>query len=86
MDDPNDWLDEFDDTPVVHVIEAVKRSETFVEWSCSTCGRRVQVAHAGQLTVLHPGDPSALHRGGTGVHMSGASWGASTPPPTETIH
>lgn len=86
MTDTNDWLDEPDDTPVVHTIEAVKQSDEFVEWCCPTCGRRVQVAHAGQLTVLHPGDRSALHRGGTGVRLTAPSSGPQTPPPRETIH
>ncbi len=85
-DDSNDWLDELDDdAPVVHIIEAVKQSDEFVEWCCPTCGRRVQVAHAGQFTVLHPGDRSALHRGGIGVRMSGSSPDSQTPP-QETIH
>lgn len=86
MNDTNDWLDELDDEPDVHIIEMVTQSDTFVEWSCPTCGRRVQVAHAGGFTVLTPGDRSALHRGGSGVHVRGASSRTQTPPPPETIH
>ncbi|MFN7982168.1 MAG: hypothetical protein U0Q11_09945 [Vicinamibacterales bacterium] len=86
MNDTNDWLDELDDEPDVHIIEMVKQSDICVEWSCPTCGRRVQVAHAGELTVLNAGDRAALHRGGSGVHVSGASPRTQTPPPPETIH
>jgi hypothetical protein len=87
MDDhDNDWLDDLDDAPAVHTIEAVTQSDEFVEWRCSTCGRRVKVAHAGGLTVLHPGDPTALHYGGTGVRLSAPTSGDQTPPPSETIH
>ena len=81
--DTNGWLDGLDDECAHHrMVQAVRHMR---EWSCPTCGRRVQVAHAGELTVLN-GDRAALHCSGSGVHVSGASPRTQTPPPPETIH
>lgn len=85
-DDLNDWLDDSDDVVAVHTIIAVRQSADFVEWKCPTCGRHVQVAHAGGLTVLDSGDSRAVHRGSVGVHLAGSATATQPRTPPPTIH
>ncbi len=85
-DHDNDWLDDVDAAPAVHTVEAVSQSDEFVEWGCSTCGRLVRVTRSGGLTVLHRGDTSALHYGGSGVHLTRPASNPEAPPSGETVH
>ena len=85
-DDLNDWNDSLDDVRIEHAIVVVRQSQELVEWRCPTCGRHVQVAHAGRLSILDPGDPTVLHRGSTGIHWTGSLATFPDTTPRDTIH
>ena len=84
-DDQNDWRGSFDDR-IEHAIVLVGQSQEFVEWRCPTCGRHVQVAHAGGINIITPGDPTAVHRGSVGIQLTASLAPSPDRTPRDTIH